>query len=66
VVSNLLPSEVALETFNSHYLQKHPGSARATLAFAKALKILGAPLEEIENSLLNLSHPEANLNIKVK
>ena len=65
-VSKLPPSEVALDTFNSQYLQKHPGSPRATLAFAKALKILGAPVEEIESSLLNLTHPEANLDVKVR
>lgn len=64
-ISKLLPADVALDTFNSQYLQKHPGSPRASLAFAKALKILDAPVEEIESTLFGLLHPEANLDIKV-
>lgn len=57
---------MTLDTFNSQFLQKHPGSPRGTLAFSKALKILGAPLEEIEGSLFGLLHDEANLDVKVQ
>ena len=63
--SKLLPSELAIETFNSQYLQRHPGSPRATLAIAKSLRILGAPVEEIEGTIFGLTHPEANLDVDV-
>ena len=64
-LSKLLPAEVTLDTFNSQYLQRHPASPRATFAFAKALKILDASVDEVESSLFGLLHPEANLDIKV-
>ena len=64
-ISQLLPAEVTLDTYNSQYLQRHPGSPRAAFAFAKALRALDAPIEEIESSLFGLLHPEANLDIKV-
>ncbi|EKM56495.1 uncharacterized protein PHACADRAFT_253657 [Phanerochaete carnosa HHB-10118-sp] len=63
-ISGLLPADVALDTFNSQYLQKYPGSPRASFAFARALKALDAPVEEIESTLFGLLHPEANLDIK--
>ncbi|KAI0084740.1 NMDA receptor-regulated protein 1-domain-containing protein [Irpex rosettiformis] len=63
-LQSLLPDEVALETFNSQYLQKHPGDSRAALAFAKALRVLQTPLEEIENVLFDQLRPENTLDIK--
>lgn len=63
--AELLPADTPLDTFNSQFLQKHPGSPRSTLAFAKALRVLGAPIEEVESSLFGLLHTEANLDVKV-
>ncbi|GJE86494.1 NMDA receptor-regulated protein 1 [Phanerochaete sordida] len=62
--SKLIATDVALDIYNSQYLQKHPGSPRATFAFARALKVLGAPIDEVENTLFGLLHPEANLDVK--
>ncbi|KAI0689172.1 NMDA receptor-regulated protein 1-domain-containing protein [Cytidiella melzeri] len=63
-LAKLLPAEIALETFNSQYLQKHPGNPRAVLAFAKALQVLGGPPEEIENVLFEQLRPESSLDTK--
>ncbi|KAI0766255.1 NMDA receptor-regulated protein 1-domain-containing protein [Irpex lacteus] len=60
----LLPDEIALETFNSQYLQTHSGEPSAVLAFAKALRVLQSPLEEIENVLFDQLRPEFSLDIK--
>lgn len=62
----LLPDEIALETFNSQYLQTHSGEPSAVLAFAKALRVLQSPLEEIENVLFDQLRPEFSLDIKVR
>lgn len=56
---------MALDTYNSQFLQKHSGSSQKTLAFAKSLQILGSSLEEIESTLFGLLHDEANLDHKV-
>ncbi|KIP11893.1 hypothetical protein PHLGIDRAFT_82848 [Phlebiopsis gigantea 11061_1 CR5-6] len=62
--SRLFSADIALDTYNSQFLQRHPGSPKATLAFAKSLQTLGSPLEEIESTLFGLLHGEANLDHK--
>ncbi|KAI0341366.1 N-terminal acetyltransferase A, auxiliary subunit [Trametopsis cervina] len=62
-LAKLLPEELALDTFNSQYLQKHSGSPAVVLAFAKALRVLDGPVEEIENVLLDQLRPEFDLDI---
>ena len=64
-LKSLLPDEVSLETFNSQYLQDHSGDSKAALAFAKALRVLQTPPEEIENVLFEQLRPESSLDIKV-
>lgn len=65
-LAKLLLDEVALDTFNSQYLQKHPGNCKAVLAFAKAVRVLGGSQEEIENALFDQLRPEFSLDIEVR
>lgn len=65
-LATLLPDEVALETFNSQYLQRHSTSAQAILASAKVLLKLDAPRGEVESTVFTVFGPEVvGLNIKV-
>ena len=63
--SKLLPDEIALATFNSQFLQKHSSSARAILASAQVLHILGQLVEEIESNVFSLFNPDVDLDIDV-
>ena len=63
--SKLLPDEIALATVNSQFLQKHSSSARAVLASAQVLHILGQLVEEIESNVFSLFNPDVDLDIDV-
>ncbi|TDL19618.1 N-terminal acetyltransferase A auxiliary subunit [Rickenella mellea] len=60
----ILPDELALETYNSQYLQRHASSAASVLAAAKVAHNLHAPIEEVEDLLFRLTTPEVNDDIK--
>lgn len=64
-LSALLPDEVALDTFNSQYLQKYPSSASAVLAVAKTSHNLEAAREEVENIVFTTLVAPVELDIKV-
>lgn len=61
----LLPAELSLETFNSQYLQRHSGSAKAILAAAKVSRKLDAPRNEIEDIAFTALEVETQPDIKV-
>ncbi|KAI0634817.1 NMDA receptor-regulated protein 1a [Trametes polyzona] len=63
-LSKLVPDEVSLELFNSQYLQKHSSRAEAVLGVAKAARILGAPREEVENTIFTVLNTDVDLNLE--
>jgi len=63
-LSNLLPTELSLETFNSQYLQRNASSPRATLAVAHVAHKLGAPEEELNDMVFSVLNPHIKLDIK--
>lgn len=64
-LNKILPEDVSLETLNSQYLQKHSTSAKAILASAQALRVLGSPLQEAEDLVLTTLRGEVQLDVKV-
>ena len=64
-LSKLYPSDLALETFNSQYLQKNGENINAVLAAARASKLLKAPVEEVEGTVLSVLEKEA-LTVQVR
>lgn len=64
--SAVLPEDLALETFNSQYLQRHSSSPLSILAAAKVSQQLQAPREEVENTLLTALGESVELDIKVR
>lgn len=64
-LDTLLPTELALETFNSQYLQRHSTSPLAILAAARVLVKLSSPKDEVEGAVFSLLAPEVKLDIKV-
>lgn len=64
-LAKLFPEEAALATFNSQYLQRHSTSAKAILASARVLRIIGSPAEEIDNTVFSVFNPEVDLNVTV-
>ncbi|KAF8180397.1 NMDA receptor-regulated protein 1-domain-containing protein [Pholiota molesta] len=62
-LSNLIPAEVSLETFNSQYLQRHSTDGKAVLAAARVLRRLEAPLAEVESVLFGLFAQDVQLEI---
>jgi hypothetical protein len=65
-LSNLIPAEVSLETFNSQYLQRHSTDGKAVLAAARVLRRLEAPLAEVESVLFGLFAQDVQLEIHVR
>jgi hypothetical protein len=65
-LSNLIPAEVSLETFNSQYLQRHSTNGKAVLATARVLRRLEAPLVEVESVLFGLFAQDVQLEIYVR
>lgn len=65
ILEELIPSSTNLETYNAEYLQRGGPSAPVILATARASRILGAPEEEVSNTVLNLLNPDVDLSIKV-
>ncbi|KAJ3822659.1 NMDA receptor-regulated protein 1-domain-containing protein [Lentinula raphanica] len=63
-LDKILPEGVALETYNSQYLQTHSTSANAILAAAQASRVLGAPLQEVEDLLFTALGDGVQLDIK--
>ncbi|KIK70186.1 hypothetical protein GYMLUDRAFT_150688 [Collybiopsis luxurians FD-317 M1] len=63
-LNKILPENVSLETFNSQYLQKHSTSAKAILASTQAMRVLGAPLQEVEDLVFTALSEEVRLDIK--
>ncbi|TRM60398.1 NMDA receptor-regulated protein 1-domain-containing protein [Schizophyllum amplum] len=63
-LKELLPEEVALETYNSQFLQRYSKSPRAVLAVAQAAHILGAPSAEVEDTAFAALGEGADLNVK--
>jgi peptide alpha-N-acetyltransferase len=64
-LTQLLPEQLSLETYNSQYLQRHSTSVQAILAAAKVLYTLQSPLEEIEATIFTALAVEAKLDITV-
>lgn len=65
-VAALKPAEVSLDVFNSQYLQRHSSSAPAILASAKAVHLLDAPREEVENLLFTTLTDGVQLRLEVR
>lgn len=65
-LSDLLPEEVSLETFNSQYLQRHSTSCKAILASTKVLHKLGTPVAEIESTAFGSLNPEVSSDFAVR
>ncbi|KAH8116094.1 NMDA receptor-regulated protein 1a [Phellopilus nigrolimitatus] len=63
-LSTLIPADLALDTFNSQYLQRHSTSATAALAAAQVLHRLKAPREEVESTVFGILAPETVVDIK--
>ncbi|KDQ60157.1 hypothetical protein JAAARDRAFT_174177 [Jaapia argillacea MUCL 33604] len=63
-LSDLLPGDISLETFNSQYLQRHSASATHILACARVSRKLGAPTGEVEDLAFSLLKPEVALDLK--
>ena len=64
-IPKIIPDDVSLETFNSQYLQRHSTCSRAILAAAKVLLNLGAPREEVEQTIFTSLRDEVTLDIPV-
>lgn len=64
-VAKLIPEEVSLETFNSVYLQQNGSDAKAHLAVAQVLKMLDAPLGEIESTIFGVLKEGVEVDVKV-
>jgi hypothetical protein len=65
ILEELIPSSTNLETYNAEYLQRRGTSASVFLAAAQASQILGAPGDEVSNTVFNLFNPDINLSIEV-
>ncbi|KAH8102267.1 NMDA receptor-regulated protein 1a [Cristinia sonorae] len=63
-VTELIPEEVSLETYNSQYVQHHSTSGKAILTSTKVLQILGSPVSEIESAAFGSLNPEVTLDIE--
>ncbi|KII91268.1 hypothetical protein PLICRDRAFT_38004 [Plicaturopsis crispa FD-325 SS-3] len=63
-LSKTLPEDVSPDTFNSQYLQRHSNLSSPVLASAKASRLLGAPLDEVESTVFTTLGPDTDLDIK--
>jgi hypothetical protein len=63
-MSELWPGDMAPETYNSQYLQRHATSAPAVLASARAAHVLSVPLEQIEDTVFTMLGTDVSLNVK--
>ncbi|KAJ3878416.1 NMDA receptor-regulated protein 1-domain-containing protein [Lentinula edodes] len=63
-LDKILSEDISLATFNSQYLQNHSTSAKAVLAAAQASRMLGTPLQEVEDLIFTALHDEVLLDIK--
>ncbi|KAG2003328.1 NMDA receptor-regulated protein 1a [Coprinopsis cinerea AmutBmut pab1-1] len=63
-LGKLEPGNIDAATFNSQFLQKHSSDGECVLAAAKALKVLDAPLDEIENAVFGLVKEPVILGIQ--
>jgi N-alpha-acetyltransferase 15/16, NatA auxiliary subunit len=64
-LGSLITREMALETYNAQYLQRHSYNASAVLGAARGLQILGSPRDEIEGVAFSTLNPETDLPLKV-
>lgn len=64
-MASLLPEDLALETYNSQYLQRHSQSADAVLAAARVSSKLKAPISEVEDSVFGMLRIETECDVKV-
>jgi peptide alpha-N-acetyltransferase len=64
-LGSLITREMALETYNAQYLQRHSYNASAVLGAARGLQILGSPRDEIEGVVFSTLNPETDLPLKV-
>ncbi|KLO11388.1 N-terminal acetyltransferase A, auxiliary subunit [Schizopora paradoxa] len=60
----VLPDEIALETLNSQYLQRHSDDPRAILAVADASTRIGTPLQEVEDTVFGILNPNVKNDVK--
>lgn len=65
-VKKLYAADLSVETFNSHYLQKHSQDPKAVIAAARALRLLKAPVDEVDNAIFSLLGGDAKLGVKVR
>jgi len=63
-LESLITGEMALETYNAQYLQRHSCNASAVLGAARGLQILGSPRDEIEGVVFSTLNPETDLPLK--
>lgn len=63
----LYTADVSLETFNSQYLQKHAQDPKAVVAAVRALRVLKAPAEEVDEVVFSLLGGDSvELGVKVR
>ncbi|CAA7268350.1 unnamed protein product [Cyclocybe aegerita] len=62
-ISELIPDELSLETYNSQYLQQHSTNPHAVLACARASQMLGAPLPDVEETLFGVFSEEVEPDV---
>ena len=65
-LAKVLPDEIALETVNSLYLQRHSNDPDAILAVAEAAVKIGTPLTEIENTIFTMFNRGVRKDVKVR
>lgn len=64
-LNTLVPVSGSLETYNSQYLQAHSSSPRVILGCAQAARVLGAPLQEVEEAVFSVLGEGVKLDVKV-
>ncbi|KAJ3799767.1 NMDA receptor-regulated protein 1-domain-containing protein [Lentinula aff. detonsa] len=63
-LGKILSEDVSLETYNSQFLQNHSTSAQAILAAAQTSRVVGAPLQEVEDLIFTTLRDEVRLDVK--
>jgi hypothetical protein len=65
-LAELWPEELAPAAYNSQYLQRHGTAGPAVLAAARAAHVLGAPPEQVAETVFGVLGPDVALNVKAR
>jgi hypothetical protein len=65
-LAELWPEDLAPAAYNSQYLQRHGAAGPAVLATARAAHVLGAPPEQVEETVFGVLGPDVALNVKAR